>query len=84
MSVVLIQLFGFMLVTFGLGLLLGWVIWRYDDGTAPTQDSHETELEFWRSNLEQCRFKLNNEQNKVETLREEKARLKRRLEALSK
>jgi|GEM_PF-4919787 len=78
MSSLLIQIFGFMLVTFLLGLLLGWLVWRY--GSSANQ-SPETEIEFWRSNLEQCRFKLSNEQNKVEVLREEKANLKRRLEA---
>ncbi|WP_296428372.1 hypothetical protein [Yoonia sp.] len=81
MSSFLLQMFAFMLCTFLLGLLLGWLVWRYGGASQQALDSVNTEVDFWRSNLEHCRVELGNEQNTVASLREEKAALKKRLAA---
>ncbi len=82
MSISLLQIFVFMLCTFALGLVLGWVLWRFGGASKQALDSINTEVDFWRSNLEQCRIKLGNEQVKVAALHEEKANLKKRLASL--
>ena len=82
MSNSVIQILIFMLCTFSLGLFLGWVLWRFGGASKQALDSMNTEVEFWRNNLEQCRIKLGNEQVKLAALQEEKANLKKRLASL--
>ena len=78
----LFLLFAFMLITLGLGLFLGWLIWRYDNGVEGELSSLNTEITFWRKNLDQCRMELSNEQDAIALLREERANLKSRIQAL--
>jgi uncharacterized membrane-anchored protein YhcB (DUF1043 family) len=79
MSSLLLQILAYMLCTFLLGLLLGWLVWRYGGASKSTMNS---EVDFWRSNLEQCRRELGNEQNGHAALREETTKLKKRLATL--
>ena len=80
----MVQILLFMLVTFVLGLALGWLIWRFGGPAQTALDSKESELDFWRSNLEQCRMELGEERNAVAALREERSILKRRIASLEK
>jgi hypothetical protein len=68
-----------MFCTFILGLLLGWVAWRYEGVSKRAMNS---EVDFWRSNLEQCRGELGNEQNINAALRDQTATLKKHLSSL--
>ncbi|WP_373636782.1 hypothetical protein [Yoonia sp. BS5-3] len=82
MSPLVIQIFIFMLVTFSLGIALGWLIWRFDQDAGQSADTVNTEIDFWRSNLEQCRFERDNEQKQLAAAHEEKNLLKRRIASL--
>lgn len=82
MSPFLLQMFGFMTVTFLLGFALAWVIWKFGTGQMQDMETVNTEIDFWRSNLEQCRFERDNDQKALATVREEKALLKRRVASL--
>ncbi len=82
MSPLLLQLFAFMLCTFAAGLLLGWVIWRFEGSSKKALNSLSSEVDFWRSNLEQSRIELANERTALAALREEKTNLKKRLASL--
>ena len=76
-------LFGFMLVTLSLGLLLGWLIWSYDSSSdGKSASTTDTEINFWRTNLDHCRIELGNEKDAVASLREERVQLKNRIKAL--
>lgn len=79
MSLPLLQIFVFMLLTFLFGLALGWVIWRMGGATQKELQSATTEVDFWRKNLEQCRMELGTEQNKVVTLQDEAAKMKKQI-----
>lgn len=81
MSSLLLQIFAFMLCTFILGLLLGWLIWRYGGVSHRALVSANTEVDFWRNNLEQCRNELGLEQSKCVALNKQTAELKKRLAA---
>jgi uncharacterized membrane-anchored protein YhcB (DUF1043 family) len=78
----LLQIFAVMIVTFVLGLFLGWLVWRYGGASKQALDSVNSEVDFWRSNLEQCRVELSDEQNALAVLREERTNLKKRLASL--
>ncbi|MEL6682217.1 MAG: hypothetical protein AAFQ09_06180 [Pseudomonadota bacterium] len=82
MSPLLLQIFAFMLVTFLLGLGLGWLIWRFGRASDQALDTMKTEIDFWRSSLEQCRHERDTEQKAVAVLHEEKKMLKRRIASL--
>lgn len=81
MSSELIQIFAFMAGTFVLGLFLGWVLWRYDGISKKAMDALKTEVDFWRGSHEKSRSDLWSEQQKIEALSEETAKLKKRLSA---
>lgn len=81
MSSILLQTYSFMLCTFMLGLLLGWLVWRYGGVSNRALVSANAEVDFWRSNLEQCRNELDQEQNKCVALNKQTAELKKRLAA---
>lgn len=80
----LFLLFGFMVVSLALGLLLGWLIWHYENGTKDELSSLDTEISFWRNNLDHCRLELSNEQEAAVSLREETQVLKNRIQELEK
>ncbi len=82
MSPFLLPMFGFMLVTFLLGFALAWLIWKFGHGQMQDIETVNTEIDFWRSNLEQCRFERDNEQKALAAIREEKSLLKRRVASL--
>ncbi len=82
MSPLLLQTFIFMACTFVAGVILGWVIWRFEGASKQALDSLSSEVDFWRSNLEQSRIELANEKTALAALREEKANLKKRLASL--
>lgn len=78
MSAILTQILLFMASTFLLGLVLGYVLWRY--GSARTMASMSSDLNFWKDNLEQSRIARESDIRKIEELTKEKAILKKRLE----
>lgn len=83
MSVFVIQTLLFMVVTFALGFALAWGIWRMGGGaTSGEVGSLKKEMDFWRSNLEQCRNELNEQKSAFAAMREQKDVLKKRLESL--
>ena len=82
MSPLLLQILAFMLVTFVLGVGLGWLIWRFGRESDQALETMKTEIDFWRSNLEQCRHGRDNEQKAVADQQEEKTMLKRRIASL--
>lgn len=82
MSPFVIQIFAFMGITFLLGIVLGWLVWRYDGVSQKALGAASSEVDFWRSNLEESRVKLGYEQNKTLALTEEKAALKKRIASL--
>jgi uncharacterized membrane-anchored protein YhcB (DUF1043 family) len=82
MSSFLLQIFAFMFCTFLLGLLLGWLVWRFGGSSRQALTSMNSEVDFWRSNLEQCRLELGKEQNNLAALHEERTNLKKRLASL--
>ena len=82
MSPLLLQILAFMLVTIVLGVGLGWLIWRFGRESDQALETMKTEIDFWRSNLEQCRHERDNEQKAVAVLHEEKKMLKRRIASL--
>lgn len=84
MSSFMVQILVFMLCTFVLGVALGWLIWRYGGASKSAIDSMETEVDFWRSNLEQCRLELAEERNALAALLEESSVLKKRLASMQK
>ncbi|WP_373635061.1 hypothetical protein [Yoonia sp. SS1-5] len=79
MSDPMTQVIIYMTGTFVLGLLLGWLIWRF--GSAKQQELMNAEIKFWRDNLEQSRQEREGELNQIEALRREKEKLKKRLDA---
>lgn len=81
MSPLLLQVFAYMSCTFILGLCIGWVVWRYETDTNQVDKS---EVDFWRSNLEQCRGELGNEKDINATLRDQTETLKKQAETLKK
>jgi predicted flap endonuclease-1-like 5' DNA nuclease len=81
MDYLLTQMFLYMLVTFLLGLLLGWAIWRNgatDEGELKTLRDERDAL---RTNLDSTRTRATKDREAAETLRGEKVELQNRLEA---
>ncbi|MEJ6404223.1 hypothetical protein [Yoonia sp. 2307UL14-13] len=74
-----IQIIIFMLVTFALGLALGWLIWRF--GGADQQELASSEVTFWKSNLEQVRAEREADLQKIAVLQNEREVLKKQLAA---
>lgn len=79
MSPFVVQTLIFMLCTFVLGLLLGWVLWRFGGISKAAIDTKATEVDFWRSKVDQSRNELWREQNTLTALREENETLKQKL-----
>lgn len=77
-------LFGFILFSLGLGLLLGWLIWCYDNDTEDELSSLNSKVNFWRQNLDHCRLELSTEKDATALLRDERTKLKDRIKALEK
>jgi len=79
MSPLLLQTFAFKTCTFGLGLLLGWSFWRFGGISKAALETKSTEVDFWRSKVEQSRNELWAEQGTLDKLREENAALKKHI-----
>ncbi len=73
----LTQVLIYMSFTFLLGMVLGWLLWKF--GGSKEAASMESEISFWKQNLEQSRLEREQDLNKIARLTEEKDILKRRL-----
>lgn len=83
MSYLLTQMFLYMLVTFLLGLLLGWLLWRYNTaGEACDCDALTAERDDLRTNLDACRTRAAKERETLDALRNDKIDLQNRLDAI--
>ena len=88
MSYLLTQMFLYMLCTFLLGLLLGWLIWRYGQRSTADYDAMVAERDALRkergdlqTNLDACRARSTAERETLEALRADKIDLQNRLDA---
>lgn len=88
MSYLLTQMFLYMLATFLLGLLLGWLIWRYGkasvadlDATRAERDALAKERDDLKINLDACRTRAERDRETLEGLRADKIELQTKLEA---
>jgi len=88
MSYLLTQMFLYLLVAFLLGLILGWLIWRYGkasegdlEALRAERDALKTEGDDLRTNLDACRSRGTQDREAVERLRAEKIDLQNRLDA---
>lgn len=80
MSYLLTQMFLYLLVAFLLGLLLGWLIWRYGKSTAGDYDAMRAERDALakerddlQTNLDACRTRSAQQRDALEALEQEKA-----------
>jgi len=87
MSYLLTQMFLYMLVTFLLGLLIGWLIWRYGQSTAGDLDAMRAERDAMTAerdarvkerddlqvNLDACRNRSMQQRDALDALEKEKA-----------
>ena len=90
MSYLLTQMFLYMLCTFLLGLLLGWLIWRYGkpalgdyDALRAERDALLTERNDLNVNLDACRARSTKEREAAEELRGKNVDLQNRLDAMA-
>jgi len=87
MSYLLTQMFLYMLATFLLGLLLGWLIWRYGqassgdlDALRAERDALAKERDDLQTNLDACRTRSERERVTIEGLRADKIDLQTKLD----
>ena len=90
MSYLLTQMSLYMLATFLLGLLLGWLFWRYGKPTSGDHDRLSTERaalikerDDLQTNLDACRTRSAEERRTVEALRGDKIDLQNRLDGMA-
>lgn len=69
--------FGFMVCTLLLGVILGWAVWGF--GVSKKEKTLASEVEFWQANLNEVRMKRGLDLSKIDTLMDEKETLKKRL-----
>ncbi|MEM1373692.1 MAG: hypothetical protein AAGF78_04830 [Pseudomonadota bacterium] len=88
MSYLLTQMFLYLLVVFLLGLLLGWLIWRYGNTSEADCEALRTERDALvlerddlQTNLDACRTRSERERESLEAMRAEKVDLQTRLDA---
>lgn len=88
MSYLLTQMFLYLLVAFLLGLLLGWLIWRYGKASAGDLDAMRAERDALaqerndlQTNLDACRSRGQQEREDLDALRADKIDLQAKLEA---
>lgn len=75
MSYLLTQMFLYMLVTFLLGLLLGWLIWRYSDNGSGDAAALRAENDRLRADLDACGQRCAGLQGDMDNMRGEIASL---------
>lgn len=73
----LVMILAYLSATFLLGLVLGWLVWRF--GSSNQSESTTTDAEYWKERLEQSRVERNIEQDRIVTLERERDNLKKRL-----
>ncbi len=90
MSYLLTQMFLYMLCTFLLGLLLGWLIWRYGNTASNDTEALRAERDALLAerndlnvNLDACRTRSAREREAVEELRGKNIDLQNRLDAMT-
>ena len=90
MSYLLTQMFLYMLCTFLLGLLLGWLLWRYGQRSTADYDAlvaknaEQNKLNAdLQTNLDGCRARSKTERETIEALRADKVDLQNKLDALA-
>jgi len=88
MSYLLTQMFLYLLVAFLLGLLLGWLIWRYgkaSDGDLEAlraeRDAIAAERDDLKTNLDACRSRSERAREELDGLRADKIDLQTKLDA---
>ena len=88
MSYLLTQMFLYMLCAFLLGLLLGWLLWRYGKPSMAEFEALQAERDALlkervdlNTNLDACRTRSSQERTSLEALRAENAELQNRLDA---
>lgn len=75
----LVLILAYLSCTFLLGLVLGWLLWKFSD---PKQlETSATDAHYWKERLEQSRVERNVEQDRIATLERERDNLKKRLKA---
>ena len=89
MSYLLTQMFLYMLCTFLLGLILGWLLWRYGqrssadyDVVVAERDALKKERHDLQTNLDACRARGATERETLEALRADKIDLQTRLDGM--
>ncbi len=83
MSYLLTQMFLYLLVAFLLGLLLGWLLWRYNRVEAACDcDALTHERDSLRGELEACRNQNAQEHEALEGLRNNNIELQNRIDGL--
>ena len=90
MSYLLTQMFLYMLATFILGLILGWLIWRYGQSSSGDYDAMlaernalAKERDDLKVNLDACRTRSAKERETLEALRNDKIDLQNRLDGMT-
>ena len=88
MSYLLTQMFLYMLCAFVLGLILGWLLWRYGqrssaeyDALSAKYDALGKERDDLKTNLDACRTRSASEREALEAMRAEKLELQAKLDA---
>jgi len=88
MSYLLTQMFLYLLVAFLLGLLLGWLIWRYGKASAGDLDAMRAERDALakerddlKTNLDACRSRSERDRASLDALRADKIELQGKLDA---
>ncbi len=76
----LVLILAYLAATFLLGLVLGWLLWKFG---GPTQVGvTETDVQYWKDRVEQSRVERNIEQDRITALERERDNLKKRLKAV--
>ena len=83
MSYLLTQMFLYMLVAFLLGLILGWLIWRYNQSSSGDYDGMRAERDDLHAKLEACRSGSAKDRAALEALRKDNAGLQTRLDGMA-
>lgn len=81
MSYLLTQMFLYLLVAFLLGLLLGWLIWRYGKASAGDLEAMRAERDDLKTNLDACRARSERDRVSLEGVRADKIDLQNKLDA---
>lgn len=76
----LVLILAYLSVTFLLGLVLGWLLWKF--GGPAQVGVTETDVQYWKDRVEQSRVERNIEQDRITALERERDNLKKRLKSV--